>query len=132
MKKLTPKQERFIDEYMIDLNATQAAIRAGYSKDTAEAMGYKLVHKSLVSEIENAKENISEKSLITLEYVINGLKTVADRCMQRGEEFDASGANQALKLLGDHIGAFKLPDQNVNVHTYEHIKAQKSKYGFER
>jgi len=33
--KLTPKQLRFIEEYLIDLNATQAAIRAGYSRDTA-------------------------------------------------------------------------------------------------
>ena len=39
MKKLTPKQERFVDEYLLDLNATQAAIRAGYSKRSARAIG---------------------------------------------------------------------------------------------
>ena len=39
MGKMTPKQKRFCDEYLIDLNATQAAIRAGYSKKTAYAIG---------------------------------------------------------------------------------------------
>jgi phage terminase small subunit len=42
MAKLTPKQERFIDEYLIDLNATQAAIRAGYSKRSARQIAEKL------------------------------------------------------------------------------------------
>ncbi|MDP7651125.1 MAG: terminase small subunit [Rhodospirillales bacterium] len=37
---LTPKQQRFIDEYLTDLNATQAAIRAGYSKKTAAQVGF--------------------------------------------------------------------------------------------
>ncbi len=37
---LTPKQKRFVAEYLVDLNATAAAIRAGYSKKTAEAIGY--------------------------------------------------------------------------------------------
>ena len=39
MAKLTPKQQRFVDEYLIDLNATQAAIRAGYSPKTAHSIG---------------------------------------------------------------------------------------------
>jgi phage terminase small subunit len=42
---LTPKQERFVAEYLIDLNATQAAIRAGYSKKTAEQQGYENLRK---------------------------------------------------------------------------------------
>ncbi|GMA59687.1 hypothetical protein GCM10025859_01270 [Alicyclobacillus fastidiosus] len=39
MGKLTPKQERFVQEYLIDLNATQAAVRAGYSEQTAYRTG---------------------------------------------------------------------------------------------
>ncbi len=39
MSDLTPKQARFVEEYLIDLNATQAAIRAGYSKKTAKQQG---------------------------------------------------------------------------------------------
>ena len=49
-KKLTPKQQKFVDEYLIDLNATQAAIRAGYSAKTAGWIGQKLVAKSHISE----------------------------------------------------------------------------------
>ena len=44
-KKLTAKQQRFCDEYLIDLNATQAAIRAGYSKKTAYAIGNENLNK---------------------------------------------------------------------------------------
>jgi phage terminase small subunit len=47
---LTPKQARFVAEYLIDLNATQAAIRAGYSQATAEQIGCKLVKKVQVAE----------------------------------------------------------------------------------
>lgn len=50
MAKLTDKQQRFVDEYLIDLNATQAAIRAGYSAKYADREGYKLVENSRVSE----------------------------------------------------------------------------------
>jgi phage terminase small subunit len=39
MANLTPKQQRFVEEYLIDLNATQAAIRAGYSEKTAKSIG---------------------------------------------------------------------------------------------
>lgn len=45
MAKLTAKQQRFCDEYLIDLNATQAAIRAGYSKKTAKQIGQKNLTK---------------------------------------------------------------------------------------
>ncbi len=46
---LTPKQARFVEEYMIDLNATQAAIRAGYSKRTAGRMGTENLSKPVIA-----------------------------------------------------------------------------------
>ena len=48
--KLTDKQRRFCEEYCIDLNATQAAIRAGYSKDTAGVIGCENLKKPNVAE----------------------------------------------------------------------------------
>ncbi|WP_341649953.1 terminase small subunit [Thauera humireducens] len=48
--KLTPKQQRFVDEYLVDLNATQAAIRAGYSARNADKIGSQLLGKTRVSE----------------------------------------------------------------------------------
>ena len=45
---MTPKQQRFIEEYLIDLNATRAAIRAGYAKKRAAEQGYELLQKTTV------------------------------------------------------------------------------------
>jgi phage terminase small subunit len=50
MAKMTAKQQAFCDEYLIDLNATQAAVRAGYSKKTAMEQGYQLLQKTSVQE----------------------------------------------------------------------------------
>jgi phage terminase small subunit len=50
MAKMTAKQQRFCDEYLIDLNATQAAIRAGYSKKTAQQMGAENLSKPLIKQ----------------------------------------------------------------------------------
>lgn len=60
MAKLTAKQQRFIDEYLIDLNATQAAIRAGYSPNTANEIGNQNLAKLSIS---NAiAERMAERS----------------------------------------------------------------------
>ncbi|MDP0070209.1 terminase small subunit, partial [Glaesserella parasuis] len=48
--KLTDKQQRFVEEYLIDLNATQAAIRAGYSADTARQIGAENLSKLVIQE----------------------------------------------------------------------------------
>ncbi len=60
MAKLTPKQKRFVEEYLIDLNATQAAIRAGYSAKTADRIGPELLGKTCVSE--EVKQALAERS----------------------------------------------------------------------
>lgn len=72
---MTPKQERFVDEYLIDLNATQAAIRAGYSVRTADRIGPELLGKTCVKEaIELRKAGLSLKAEISAEEVIKELK----------------------------------------------------------
>ena len=63
-KKLTPKQQRFCDEYLIDLNATQAAIRAGYSEKTAGVIGTENLKKPNISEYIDKRMAEKEKSLI--------------------------------------------------------------------
>jgi len=55
LDQLTDKQEVFVREYMVDWNATQAAIRAGYSADTANQIGYQLLHNPSVSDAPNSK-----------------------------------------------------------------------------
>ena len=61
---MTPKQQRFCDEYLIDLNATQAAIRAGYSKRTAQAIGAENLTKPLLKEYIEKRMAEKESELI--------------------------------------------------------------------
>nr|WP_309504302.1 terminase small subunit [uncultured Roseovarius sp.] len=68
---LTAKQGRFVAEYLIDLNATQAAIRAGYSEKTAYSMGQRLLKKVEVAEaIQKAKAKRSQRTEITQDKVV--------------------------------------------------------------
>lgn len=70
-EKLTPKQQRFVDEYLIDLNATQAAIRAGYSEKTAKEIGCENLSKPhIAAEIEKARQKTANKLEITRERVL--------------------------------------------------------------
>lgn len=64
MAKLTAKQQRFCDEYLIDLNATQAAIRAGYSKKTARVIGQQNLSKLAVKNYINERMKEKEAELI--------------------------------------------------------------------
>ncbi len=77
-KELTPKQERFIKEYLIDLNATQAAIRAGYSKKTARFIGAEnLTKPNIQRAIQKARDELTKKVGITQERVLNEEKHIA-------------------------------------------------------
>lgn len=125
MPKLTDKQAAFVREYLVDLNATQAAIRAGYSERTASRIGPQLLGKTCVREaIEKAQAKRARRVEVTQDYVLSNLVEVVERTMQRapvtnrkGEQatdeegravwtFDAKGANRALELLGKHLGIF--------------------------
>lgn len=78
MAKLTAKQQRFVDEYLIDLNATQAAIRAGYSPDTAQQIGSENLLKPVVSNtIKVAMANRSRRTGITQDRVLRELAKIA-------------------------------------------------------
>lgn len=125
MPKLTDRQTAFVREYLVDLNATQAAIRAGYSERTASRIGPQLLGKTWVREaIETAQAKRARRVEVTQDYVLANLVEVVERTMQRapvldrkGEQvtdeegravwtFDAKGANRALELLGKHLGIF--------------------------
>ena len=125
MANLTPKQQRFVEEYLIDLNATQAAIRAGYSPRTANEQGAQNLAKLSISEaIAEAQAKREERTQITQDYVLTNIQKVIERCMQvqqvdncltqteDGElaqafMFKEQGALKGLELLGKHLGMFK-------------------------
>lgn len=108
MANLTPKQQRFVEEYLIDLNATQAYIRAGYavkSEDVAAATASKLLRNAKVQEaIQEAQEKLSNKAQVTVEMVVQGLLNEA-KDLSRGST--QSARVSAWAHLGKHLGMFK-------------------------
>lgn len=125
---MTPKQEAFVREYLVDLNATQAAIRAGYSAKTAKQQGNRLLtNVDVQAAVNAAKIDRSERTDLTADFVLNGIREIAERCLQRvpvmigrGEDrqqmvdeegrhvwtFDSTGANKAFENLGKHLKLF--------------------------
>ena len=91
MADLTPKQSRFVDEYLIDLNATQAAIRAGYSERTANEQGARLLaNVSVKAEIELRTTERSEKTQINAAWVLERLAQEATADL--ADIYDETGA----------------------------------------
>lgn len=75
---MTKKQKQFVEEYLIDLNATQAAIRAGYSPDTANEQGSRmLANVSIKNEIDKAMAERSKRTGINADRVILELAKIA-------------------------------------------------------
>lgn len=108
--KLTPKQERFVQEYLVDLNSTAAARRAGYSTKTADRIGPELLGKTCVSQaIQEAIKQREKRTEVTQDYVIEKLKQIADKEASDAQESDLRFSNKlkALELLGKHVGAFE-------------------------
>ena len=76
--KLTPKQMRFVDEYLVDFNATQAAIRAGYSEKTANTIGAQNLAKlSIQAEISRRQKDLQRRTEVTQERVVKELARIA-------------------------------------------------------
>jgi len=104
MVKLTAKQEMFCREYLIDLNATQAAVRAGYSVKTATETGYENLRKPHLAEyIQKAMTERGESTGITAEYVLNGIKKLTDSLVASE---DPKSAYKGFELLGKHLTLF--------------------------
>jgi phage terminase small subunit len=124
--KLTAKQEMFCKEYLIDLNGAQAAIRAGYSKDSARIEASRLLTNDNIQQyLQELKAKREEKLEINALWVLNQAVKVHNRCMEEKElmtefngkervplknesgeylyKFDSTGALKALDLIGKHI-----------------------------
>lgn len=128
---LNDKQIKFCNEYLIDLNATQAAIRAGYSEKTARFIASENLTKPNIQKyISELQEGIKKRNKISQDEIVQDLIEIKNRCMQNvpvmyydkidkewkqegddaGEplyKFDAIGATKALDLLGKITGAYQ-------------------------
>lgn len=110
-KKLTEKQKRFCEEYLIDLNATQAAIRAGYSSKTASRIAIELLNKTHVSKyLAELMRKRSESTRITSEQVVKELEKIAFS----DAEITGKEKMKALELLGKHLGMFQNQTSDEN------------------
>jgi phage terminase small subunit len=128
-RKLTPKQQRFIEEFLIDVNASRAATRSGYSSRCSKEIGHENLTKPHILEgILKAMKERSERTKIDADYVLTQAVKLHERCMQevrplpdnKGNHqqdedgnylfvFNANGAARALELIGKHtsIQCFK-------------------------
>jgi phage terminase small subunit len=137
-RKLTDKQQQFVLEYLKDLNATQAAIRAGYSEKTARSIAAENLSKPYIAEaIQEEMRKRSERVKITADDVLRDIVEIKDRCMRKepvmeydketgeyyhnGEwQFDASNALKATQQLGKHLKLFtdvieEKSEQDLNI-----------------
>lgn len=124
---LTNKQKAFVDEYLIDLNATQAAIRAGYSKKTASVIGKENLSKPYIKTAIEKRLSEKESALIAkqdevLKYLTSVMRGETKEEVLRGVdvgvqekthiEVSARDRIKAAELLGKRYGTFT---DNVNV-----------------
>ena len=99
---LREKQLRFIEEYCIDLNATQAAIRSGYSKHTATVIGLENLSKPMIKQaIEERLKEKSKQNDINAQLVLNGIKDIAFKPDAKDND-----RLRALELLGKYLKLF--------------------------
>lgn len=121
MARLTPKQKRFVGEFLKDLNATQAAVRAGYSEklESAAAHASRLLRSGKVADaIALAFEKRAERTRVDQDWVVEQLKTNLARALQAEPVYDSDGetvlyyryegnvVNRAAELIGKHLGMF--------------------------
>lgn len=122
-QKLTAKQEAFVREYLIDMNATQAAIRAGYSERTAYRIGADLLQKtSARTAIEAALKERERRVEVTQDQVLRDLLEVKERCLQRAPVTDMRG-RQIQDEAGRDVWAF---DVTAAKNTLEEIKRDRA------
>lgn len=139
--ELNEKQKKFCEEYIIDFNGTQAAIRAGYSKKSAKAIASENLTKPDIQKYLNELINKRNERLeFSQDDVMRDLIELKNRCMQKvpvmyfdkkekeyrqevdenGEgvwKFDAQGANSALDKLAKHAGFYELDNKQQQAKT---------------
>ncbi len=107
---LTPKQQRFVEEYLVDLNATQAAIRAGYAPKNADKQGSQLLGKPRVSEaIQEAMKKRSKRTEITQDKVLNEIASNAFQVASDLSESELKHSSKAkyLDMLCKCLGMYE-------------------------
>lgn len=124
LAELSPKEERFCQEYVLDYNGTKAAIRTGYKKSNAASQATRLLKKAEVSaRVRELQREMAERLALSQDFVVTQLIETYNQCKEAtpvmrynydtGEmeetgmyQFDGKNALKALELLGKHLGMF--------------------------
>ena len=124
--QLTPKQYRFVTEYLVDLNASQAALRAGYSPRTAPQQGSRLLKNvDVQAAIATQQSQQLQAVEVRIEDVLRDLKAIAHTDLQTLSEQSGIQARwadklKALELLMKHLG-LAAPEQHQHLHHHVHF-----------
>ena len=121
MSKLTPKQKLFVAEYVVDKNATRAAIRAGYSEKTAHSSGPRLLDNvGVKAEIDKKLAKLEEKVGLTAERVMREVAAIATSNIMDGMQYDANTGEFSFKSpdeipeefwkAASEVTTYQLPD----------------------
>ena len=97
---LTDKRQRFCEEYLVDMNGTQAAIRAGYKHNAARQTASEILSLPCIQdELARLKQELSNRTALTADFVVNGLMEEAQYC----SEGSSHGARvKAYEVLGKY------------------------------
>lgn len=122
---ITPKQERFCQEYIVDYNGAQAAVRAGYAANSARKTASRmLTNADILARVRELQREQTARLALTQDYVLQQLVDTY-RCCREPEpvlvydpdaggmvesgkyQFDSKGALRALELIGKHLGMYQ-------------------------
>jgi phage terminase small subunit len=117
---LSPKHARFVAEYLVDLNATQAAVRAGYSKRTARAQGCELLtHPDIKAAIAAHQAKREKRTEITQDRVLREIASIAFANIADVLEVDAAGEVKVKNLK-----SLRLRDQRA-IESVKQVKSER-------
>ncbi len=112
--ELAPKQTRFIEEYLVDFNATQAAIRAGYSARTANEQAARMLAKASISnEIANRQEARAKRLEVTVDRIELELARIAFSDMRKYAQWGPTKAAQESQARADRANAVAEDDEDL-------------------
>ncbi len=106
-RQLNDRQAAFVREYVVDFNATQAAIRAGYSAKSAEACASRLLTNAKVAAaIQEAKASVCKRAELTTDRIVQELERIAFGDLKNSVKWDSNGTNvRASDELPDDVSA---------------------------
>ena len=134
---LTPKQSRFVEEYLVDLNGKQAAIRAGYSANTAEVQASRLLRIAKIQVALSAamraqpRNTVVTPDRVLAELAKIGFANMRDYWPKEGETVDLHRLDQDLTFALQEITIDETIDPSGVVHRHTHLKLHDKKGALE-